>query len=60
MGYYIYRRHRALLTRSAFRRLADGEIFFYALLLEKGHWRQEEELIGDSASYRARFHQLFP
>jgi PIF1-like helicase/Helitron helicase-like domain at N-terminus len=63
MGSYVYRRTRTLLTRSAFRRLADGESFFYAMLLEKGHWRAEEELSsgdGGTVTYRAKFIGMFP
>src|SRR5579859_5561794 len=49
-----------MLTRSPFRRLADGESFFYALLLEKGSWRREEELLLGVDTYRERFMTLYP
>lgn len=35
LGNYVYRRQKDQITRSPFRRLADGEPFFYAMLLEK-------------------------
>ena len=57
---YVYRRSKAMLTRSPFRRLADGESFFYALLLEKGSWRREEELLLGVDTYRERFMTLYP
>jgi DNA replication protein DnaC len=59
-GYYVYRRQRRQLTRSPFRRLADGEAFFYALLLEKNSWRSEKEIHGRYQSYREHFIQLYP
>ena len=57
---YVYRRTKAMLTRSPFCRLADGEVFFYALLLEKGSWRREEELLLGVNTYRERFLTLYP
>jgi len=58
--YYVYRRQRLQLTRSPFHRLADGDPFFYALLLEKYHWRSEEEISGPHKDYRQQFLTLFP
>src|SRR5579859_744611 len=58
--YYVYRRGKAQLTRSPFRRLADAEAFFYSLLLEKHPWHSEEEILGGHQSYRERFTELYP
>lgn len=58
-GYYVYRRRHAQLTRSSFRRLGDGDIFFYALLLEKHHWRSDDEILDDIGDYRQRFFNLY-
>jgi hypothetical protein len=60
LGNHVYRRRKAQITRSPFRRLADGEPFFYAMLLEKRPWRGEEEILGGYGSYRDRFMALFP
>ena len=48
------------MTQSPFRRLADGEPFFYALLLEKRPWRSDEEILGPSPTYRDQFMSLYP
>jgi len=48
------------VTRSFFRRLADGEPFFYALLLEKRAWRSDREILGPSSTYRDQFMSLYP
>jgi hypothetical protein len=60
LGNHVYRRRKAQITRSPFRRLADGEPFFYAMLLEKRPWRGEEEILGAYGSYRDQFMALFP
>jgi Helitron helicase-like domain at N-terminus len=51
MKNYVYRRSKMQVTRSPFRRLADGESFFYASLLEKCAWRREEDILGDCRTY---------
>ena len=60
MNNYVYRRKRLQVTRSPFRRLADGEPFFYAMLLERGCWRSEEEIKGAHQSFKNRFLSLYP
>ena len=60
LGNYVYPRKRLQVTRSPFRRLADGEPFFYALLLEKRPWRSDQEILGPSLTYRDRFMCLYP
>jgi hypothetical protein len=57
---YVYRRQRRQITRSPFRHLADGEPFFYSLLLEKRSWRSEQQILGDHLSYRDHFMSLYP
>lgn len=51
-GYYVYHRRCAQLTRNSFRRLDDEDIFFYVLLLEKHHWRSDDEILDDIGDYR--------
>ena len=60
LGNYVYRRRCLQVTRSPFQWLADGEPFFYALLLEKRPWRSDEEILSPSPTYRDQFMSLYP
>jgi len=60
LGYWIYRRNKPILVRSNYRRLCDGESFFFVQLLYRYHWRSDDEIRGDAESYRARLLTLDP
>ena len=54
LGYWIYKRNKPILVQSNYRRLCDGESFFFTQLLYRYHWRSDDEIRGDVESYRAR------
>ena len=45
-GYWIYQRQKPTLVRTAYRRLCDGEVFFFYLLMKYHHWRLDDEIFG--------------
>jgi hypothetical protein len=60
IGYWIYKRQKPILVQSNYRRLCDGESFFFVQLLYRYHWRSDDEIRGDAESYRARLLALDP
>jgi ABC-type glutathione transport system ATPase component len=60
LGYWIYKRSKPILVQSNYRRLCDGESFFFTQLLYRYHWRSDDEIRGDAESYRARLLALDP
>ena len=60
LGYWVYRRNKPSLVRSEYRRLCDGESFFFQQLLFYCHWRSDDEILGASQSYRDRLLTLLP
>jgi len=60
LGYWVYKRKKPIIVRSAYRRLCDGESFFFIHLLYHYHWRSDEEILGGSATYRERLFALNP
>ena len=59
-GYWIYQRKKLKLIRSSYRRLCDGESFFFVHLLHHCPWRSDEEILGDFGTYRERLFALDP
>jgi hypothetical protein len=51
LGYWIYQRKKPILIRTLYRRLCDGEVFFYVQLLYKYHWRSDDEIISNFTTY---------
>jgi hypothetical protein len=49
-----------MLIRGTFRRLCDGEPFFFVKLLELRPWRSDEEILSQADSYRTRLLTLYP
>ncbi|KID83911.1 DNA helicase PIF1, ATP-dependent [Metarhizium guizhouense ARSEF 977] len=60
LGYWVYQRKKPILIRTSYRRLCDGEVFFYVQLLYRYHWRSDDEIIANSATYRERLFELDP
>jgi hypothetical protein len=60
LGYWVYRRRKPSLVRSEYRRLCDGESFFFQQLLFYCHWRSDREILGASQSYRDRLLTILP
>lgn len=59
-GYWIYLRGKPKLIRTAYRRLCDGEAFFFIHLLHHWTWRSDEEILGGMPTYRQRLFDLNP
>ena len=59
-NYWIYLRSKAKLIRSAYRRLCDGESFFFIHLLHHWPWRSDAEILGGMDTYRDRLFDLNP
>jgi hypothetical protein len=60
LGYWVYKRQKPILVQSNYRRLCDGESFFFVQLLYRFHWRSDEEIRGNAESYRERLLALDP
>ena len=60
IGYWIYKRNKPILVQSNYRRLCDGESFFFVQLLYRYHWRTDDEIRGGVESYRGRLLALDP
>jgi hypothetical protein len=60
LGYWVYRREKPTLVRSAYRRLCDGESFFFVHLLRNYNWRSDDEIKGGAETYRERLLTLDP
>ena len=60
LGYWIYKREKPILIQSNYRRLCDGESFFFVQLLYHYHWRTDEEIRGGAETYRERLLTLNP
>jgi hypothetical protein len=59
-GYWIYQRKKAYLIRTPYRRLCDGESFFFHHLLNYGPWRSDDEILDGYETYRERLLNLAP
>lgn len=52
--------YKPMLIRGNYRRLCDGEAFFFVKLLELQAWRSDEEILSGATTYRARLMALSP
>ena len=59
-GNYITSRKQPILVRFRHMRIAEGEPYFYQLLLRLHSWRSESEIRGDYPSYRDHYLALHP
>jgi hypothetical protein len=59
-GYWIYLRKKAKLIRTSYRRLCDGESFFFIHFLHQCAWRSDAEIIGGMGTYREGLFTLDP
>jgi hypothetical protein len=59
-GYWIYRRKNLKLVRSSYRRLCDGESFFFVHLLHHWTWRSDDDILGGFNTYREHLFALDP
>jgi len=60
LGYWVYKRKKPVIIRSSYRRLCDGESFFFIHLLYQYHWRSDQEILGGFTTYRERLFTLNP
>src|SRR5215204_4906012 len=49
-----------MLIRTAYRRLCDGEAFFFTKLLYCSSWRSDEEITGGFPTYREHLFTKYP
>jgi hypothetical protein len=60
LGYWVYKRKKPTIVRSPYRRLCDGEGFFFVQLLYHHAWRSDDEILGGFPTYRERLFALDP
>jgi hypothetical protein len=60
LGYWVYKRKKPVLLQSSYRRLSDGEVFFFVQLLDRYRWRSDKEILGAASTYRDRLFSLDP
>lgn len=55
LGYWVYSRMKPLILQTPYKRLCDGEGFFFVQLLQSRSWRSDDEILGGAVSYQETF-----